>query len=153
MAVVTLGKKDTHIHTQWTLILKYLCLWQRLIESRGRDVCVCVVHDRLPTHPFWWPRRLLLQDIRSMPLHFLPVPPPLLLLCMHISHSHGITRTASPGQHIHTYTQIHTKQACTILPHQWSMDARQRKRGRCIHSLSIVSGSSVSPVNRRGSAL
>lgn len=68
-------------------------------------------------------------------------------VCILAIHTGSITLLAQ----VNTYTQTQT-QTHTILPHQWSMDARRRKRGRCIHSLSIVHGSSVSPVNRQGSA-
>ena len=109
--------KEKSPWTQWTLILKYWCFRYLLIEDRREGSVNLRCSDRLATHPCCWSRRLLSKDIWSSPLRFLPSPP-LLLLCVHISHSHGINHTAGPGQHRHTQTQTHTHHFTTPVEHR-----------------------------------
>lgn len=109
VAVETLGTKSTRTQAG-TMDTNPEILMPMVVAHWGwRQGCVGVYlrcSDRLPTHPCCWPRRLLSKDIRSLPILLFSLPP-LLLLCMHISHSHGITHSVSPGQHIHTKRDAH----------------------------------------------
>lgn len=134
-----MGTMDTNPEILMSTVVSHL---------KQRQGCVFIIAHILPLLT----TRVAVKGYPILPSPFRLLPPPLLLLCMHISHSHEINHTVGPGQCTCTHTHKHKHTHPLLLPHQWSIDARRRRRGRCIHSLSIVPGSSVSPVNRRGSA-
>lgn len=149
VAVETLGTKSTRTQAG-TMDTNPEILMPMVVAHWGwRQGCVGVYlrcSDRLPTHtPAAGQEGCCQKTFDRCLSSFSLCHHCCYYVCILAIHMGSLTLLAQ----VSTYTQ---KEMHTILPHQWSMDARQRKGGRCIHSLSIVHGSSVSPVNRQGSA-
>lgn len=110
-----------------------------LSEGRGRGVRLCVFEVFLTDYPHTpaapqegYSQRISDPRLSSFSLRHCCC---CYYVCILVIHTGSLALLAQVTAH-------------TILLQQWSMDARRRKKGRCIHSLSIVHGSSVSPVNR-----
>lgn len=71
-------------------------------------------------------KRVAVKGYPILPSPFPLLPPPLLLLCMHISHSHGINHTVGPGQCAHT--QIHTHTHCFATPVEHRCQAENERQ-------------------------
>lgn len=101
VAAETQGKKTTQTDTMDTnpkiLMPMVVAHW----KQRG-GMCVFEVFWQITHTPLLLVKKVV---VKGYPILASPLsPPPPLLLCMHISHSHGINHNVGPGQHMHTDT-------------------------------------------------